>query len=36
VGQLPKYPGTFFVRCGQSVVVCTADGWVVQAVFDDK
>jgi hypothetical protein len=36
VGQLPKYPGTFFVRCGKSLVVCTADGWVLQAMLDDR
>jgi hypothetical protein len=36
VGQLAKYPGTFLVRCGKSVVVCTADGWELQAVLDDR
>jgi hypothetical protein len=36
VGRSPKYPGTFFVRCGKSVVACTADGWLVQYVWDTK
>jgi hypothetical protein len=34
VGTLAKYPGTFFVRCGASMVACTADGWIVQYVID--
>ncbi|MGA2441696.1 MAG: hypothetical protein ABSH08_12115, partial [Tepidisphaeraceae bacterium] len=36
VGQLPEYPGTYFVRCGKSVVACTADGWILQVATDDR
>ncbi len=36
VGQLSKYPGVYFVRCGKSVVACTSDGWVMQYASDER
>ncbi|HUB27777.1 MAG TPA: hypothetical protein VL992_20305, partial [Tepidisphaeraceae bacterium] len=35
VGQLGKYPGVFFIRCGKAIVACT-DGWIIQYAFDDR
>jgi hypothetical protein len=31
VGQMDKYPGDYFVRSGKSVVVCTADGAILES-----
>lgn len=36
MGELPKYPGIYFIRCGKSVAVVTADGWVLQQVTDNR
>jgi hypothetical protein len=36
IGQLPQYPGTYFVRCGKSAVACTSDGWIIQCLMDER
>ncbi len=35
VAQLSKYPKTFFIRCGKSVVACTSEGRIIQGVYED-